>query len=174
MIVLTIARALGCYARLMRIALAFVLLSGCIQPAQPDPGPGPDPSGWGSGPGGGGGQTGSWCHADTDCGGGYVCARDGECLTSSQVRAVHVTWTLQSEPASSTTCAMSPNLDITFVDNTGNQFGFSPVPCVEGKFTIDKLPTWYTTVGLARTGDYGGGTSGTFASDGTVALDLSY
>lgn len=175
MIVLTIRHAIGCYDRPMRIALALMLFAGCIQPAQPDPGPGPGPDpGWGTGPGGTGGQTGSWCHADTDCGGGYVCARDGECLTSSQVRVIHVTWTLQSAAADSMTCGASPNLDITFFDTSGSQFGFSPVPCVEGKFTIDKLPTWYTTVQLARTGDYNGGASGTFASDGTVALDLSY
>jgi hypothetical protein len=159
----------------MRIALALLLFAGCIQQTTSDPGPGPDPGGWGTGPGGTGGTPGTWCQADADCGGGgFVCARDGECLTSSQVRTVHVTWTLQGSAASAATCAAAPDLDITFIDTSDSQFGFSPVPCVEGKFTIDKLPTRYIEAALARTGDGGGGASGVFASDGTVPLDLSY
>jgi hypothetical protein len=162
----------------MRIALALMLFAGCIQPAPdpgPDPGPGPDPTGgWGTGPGGTGGDSGYGCHADTECGTGYVCARDGECLTSSQVRTIHVTWTVAGATADATSCANEPHLDITFV-NTDNdeQFGFSPVPCVEGKFTIDKLPTRFGSVELSKTGDYSNYASGVFGSDGTVALDLS-
>lgn len=160
----------------MRIALALVLFAGCIQPA-PDPGPqpGPDPGGWGTGPGGTGGDSSYGCHADTDCGTGYVCARDGECLTSSDVRIIHVTWTVNGAAADATSCAYEPNLDITFLNNASQeQFGFSPVPCVEGKFTIDKLPTRFDTVELAKTGDYSNFASGVFGSDGTAALDLTY
>ena len=158
----------------MRIALALVLFAGCIQPA-PDPGPqpGPDPGGWGTGPGGTGGDTGFGCHVDTDCGGGYVCARDGECLTAADVRTIHVTWTVNGSAADATSCTTSPHLDITFSDASQEQFGFSPVPCAEGKFTIDKLPSRFTYVALGPTGT-GNVTSGVFGSDGTVALDLSF
>jgi len=160
----------------MRIALALVLFAGCIQP-QPDPGPGPDTSGWGTGPGGTGGNSSFGCHADNECGGGYVCARDGECLTTSQVRTIHVTWTINHVAASTTTCSTLPHLDITFMNNpedANDQFGFSPVPCAEGKFTIDKLPTRYQAVHLAKTGDEIGAATAAFASDGTVTLDLRY
>ena len=159
----------------MRIAVAFVLLAGCIQPApDPGPGPGPEPTGWGTGPGGTGGNSSYGCHLDTECGTGYVCARDGECLTSAETRTIHVTWTVAGAPADATSCANAPHLDITFLNASQEQFGFSPVPCAEGKFTIDKLPTRFDTVELARTGDYSGYATGVFASDGTVALDLLY
>ena len=160
----------------MRIALALVLFAGCIQP-QPDPGPGPDPNGWGTGPGGTGGNQSYGCHIDSDCGGGYVCARDGECLTSSQVRTIHVSWTVHGVAASAASCAQLPHLDISFMDNletAGDTFGFSPVPCAEGLFTIDKMPTRFMGVELAATGNTSGAATGTFASDGTVSLDLRY
>jgi hypothetical protein len=48
------------------------------------------------------------------------------------------------------------------------------VPCKLGRFTVDKLPTRYTTVTLARAGDYYGGASATFDSSGNALLDLQY
>src|SRR4051794_32585580 len=154
----------------MRLALLPLLCSACIQQTFPDPGPdtGGDPNGgWGTGPGGTGGNTSFGCGGDAECGTGNVCARDGECLPSSEVRTVHVAWTVSGTAASADTCLGAPHLDLTFSDAQQEQFGFSPVPCAEGKFTVDKLPSWYTTVGLARTGDYGGGTSASFDADGT-------
>jgi hypothetical protein len=159
--------------RLWLLVLTLGLpLGGCITP---DPGPGSS-GGWGSGYGGGGGGGGFGCHQDSDCGGGstVVCARDGECLASSQVKTVHVTWTLKGAAAGAITCAASSDLDLTFAAGAGDQFGFSPVPCAEGKFTVDKLPTWYTEVELSRTGDQRGGASGLFDATGTAALDLPY
>jgi len=161
----------------MRLAIALPLLfAGCIQQTSSDPGPGPGPDpGWGTGPGGGGGDSSFGCHADADCGSSSVCARDGECLASSDVRSIHVTWTVSGQPASTQTCASALHLDLTFMDTAEDQFGFSPVPCVEGKFSIDKLPSWYGYVELSRTGDYGaGGASGSFDAGGTATLDLSY
>jgi hypothetical protein len=163
----------------MRLALALplLLLAACIQQSM-DPGPGPGPEqdpGWGTGPGGTGGNAGFGCEHDTDCGSSFVCARDGECLSSTQVKTIHVTWTVSAQPASADTCTSMPHLDLTFFDTANDEFGFSPVPCAEGKFTIDKLPSWYGSVELSRTGDYGaGGASGTFDASGTAALDLVY
>lgn len=158
----------------MRLALGIaLLLAGCIQQTYSDPPPTGGNGGWGTGPGGTGGSTSFGCHADTECG-GDVCARNGECLPASDVRTVHVMWTVNSAPAGTTTCTNSPDLDLTFFTSS-DQFGFSPVPCVEGKFTVDKLPSWYGSVELSRTGDYGsGGASGVFASDGTATLDIVY
>jgi hypothetical protein len=159
----------------MRLALGIaLLLTGCLEQTYSDPPPSAgDGGGWGTGPGGTGGDTSFGCHQDADCG-TSVCARDGECLPSSDVRTVHVLWTITGEPAGTATCASSPDLDLTFFTSS-DQFGFSPVPCVEGKFTIDKLPSWYESVELSRVGDYGsGGASGVFGQDGTATLDLTY
>jgi hypothetical protein len=161
----------------MRLALALpLLLAACIQQTDPNPGSGPTPDpGWGTGPGGTGGNEGFGCHQDSDCGAYAVCARDGECLSPSIVRTIHVSWTVSSQPASADTCATAPHLDLTFIDPNGDQFGFSPVPCAEGKFTVDKMPSSYGTVEMSRTGDYAGSlASGSFDTDGTAALDLRF
>jgi hypothetical protein len=165
----------------MRIAIvAVALLSGCIiEPPDsgggyPPPGGGDSGSGWGSGWGGGGGSSSYGCHADSDCGGSYVCARTGECLSATQVRIVRTTWTVDDAPASDTSCTVAPKLAITFQTGPGDVFGFAPVPCDAGKFTVDKLPTRFTTVSLTRVGDdYGGGTAA-FDVEGNAAIDLPY
>lgn len=164
----------------MRIALAALLLSGCII-APPDNGPDYPPpgdgsgSGWGSGWGGSGGTSGYGCQSDSACGTGYVCARNGDCTIASDVRIVHATWTLKTAVASDTSCVNAKSLDITFsTSGGGDMFGFAPVPCAAGKYTIDKLPLRYTTVTLARAGDYYGGDSATFDAEGNAALDLPY
>jgi hypothetical protein len=116
------------------------------------------------------------CHQDSDCGGTLVCARDGECMSAAQVRIIHVTWTLGGQLASADTCKTAPPLELAFTDITGaSQFGFAPVPCMEGKFTVDKMPIVFTGVQMGPEYDYGaGGASGTFDTTGTVALDLPY
>lgn len=144
-------------------------------------GGGGDP-GWGTGTGGGGGEPSSWCEADSDCasaGSGQVCARDGECLDPSEVHTIHVNWTVSEQPASATTCGNAPDLMLTFYDGDvgdpdGYEFGFAPVPCVEGKFTIDKMPLVYTSVDLVRNDDGTGGSNGVFDANGDVSLDLPY
>jgi hypothetical protein len=160
----------------MRFAMAAILVSGCIieppdsGPDYPPPGGG---GGWGSGWGGSGGNTSFGCQSDTACGSGYVCARDGSCTTAANVRVVHANWTMRDQVASDATCTNAAKLDITF--STGaDQFGFSPVPCKAGKFTVDKLPVRYTTVTLSRAGDYYGGASAVFDSMGNAQLDLQY
>lgn len=162
----------------MRIAVAAVLLAGCIieppdsGPDYPPPGGG---GGWGSGWGGGGGSTGYGCHADTECGGGSVCARNGECLPSSAVRIVRTTWTLKDQAAADATCTSAPKLSITFsTSGSGDMFGFSPVPCDAGKFTVDKLPARFSLVSLSRTGDDYGGATAAFDADGNATIDLPY
>jgi hypothetical protein len=103
-----------------------------------------------------------------------VCARDGECLPASSVRFIHVNWTLHGQPAGGAICQSSPDLLIEFY-SAGNtdQLGYAPVPCAEGKFTVDKLPTWYTRVELGRDSDVG--TSAPIdASTGNATIDLPY
>jgi hypothetical protein len=150
--------------------LVLGLVGGCITQPGGSTGYGgssPDPGTSGSGSGVYG------CHADSECG-GLVCARTGECLRPSEVRVVHVAWTVNAQVASAATCVNAPDLELTFGANTEGQFGFAPVPCVEGKFTIDKMPRGYSSVQLEREYDYNGGTSGTFDSTGSALLDLPY
>ena len=166
--------------------LVLGLMGGCLTQVSQPPNGGDDyyppydggGGGWGSGTGGTGGTGGYGCHADTDCGGAnYVCARDGECLTKDNVRVIHVVWTLDQQAASQTSCAAAPTpLELSFADQFGGStFGFAPVPCVEGKFTIDKMPTIYTNVALGPEYNYGaGGATGTFDATGTATLDLPY
>jgi len=133
--------------------------------------------GWGTGTGGTGGPISSGCSADADCGTGNVCARDGECLASSAVQIIHVTWTINGQPAGVASCSANPNLDITFVGDRGDgqdQFGFAPVPCMEGKFTVDKMPKRYTTVALEPDCLCKAAASTVFDSTGSATLDLSF
>ena len=89
------------------------------------------------------------CNVDSDCG-GDVCARDGECDAASDIRGVKVTWTINGQPASATTCATTPDFYLEFYDTTyGYNFGYSPVPCMQGQFFIDKIPRRYTEVALS-------------------------
>ena len=79
---------------LRTLAIALVLAAtGCVQQDStsypPNPGPG---SGSGSGIDYG-------CMADTDCPTGNVCARTYQCLPTGEVRVVHISWTLQGQPA---------------------------------------------------------------------------
>jgi ABC-type Fe3+-citrate transport system substrate-binding protein len=88
-------------------------------------------------------STHSECMADTDCG-GEVCARDGECLPAAEVRFVKLSWTIRGSAASPTTCAQSPSFYVQFDSlDVNDSFGYSPVPCEQGQFTVDKLPKRY-------------------------------
>jgi hypothetical protein len=161
----------------MRFALLALCCSAClIESPSGDDGyyPPPGNGGWGTGPGGGGGDSDYGCHVDTDCGTGNVCARDGSCVLSTSVRTIHVNWTVNAVVASTTSCTNAPNLAVTFSDAQGYQFGFAPVPCKAGRYTIDKMPTHYTRVQLSRAGEYSGGAAGEFDAAGDVTLDLPY
>jgi len=150
----------------MRIWLALLATTGLTGCVRNDPG-------WGGGGGGGGGGT-LECSADADCGSGEVCARTHECLLPSSVYTVHTTWTLLGQPANTTTCGSSPDLGIFFTAQNGANWGYDPVPCVEGKFTVDKLPTWFDQVGLGsdQTNDAFWGTID--RSTGNATIDLPY
>lgn len=107
-----------------------------------------------------------------DCGGGDVCARNGECLPASQVRLVRVTWTINGQPANDATCAQSQDLYLLFYGfDPGDSFGFQPVPCKAGLFTIDKIPTRFGSVEI---GDSSGRLKQekVITAQGTVAFDL--
>lgn len=153
-----IERAGGpCYQGSVRLvaALSLVVLGAC-----PHPGNG--------GPSGGG-----ECFVDEECVTGEVCARDELCWPASDVRLVKATWTLRGQPATETTCARHPDLYIQFQGGAVEDLGFSPVPCANGQFTIDKLPRSYTRVELG-VDDGGPWTATSIGSTGQIALDLTF
>ncbi len=133
----------------MRAAVLLVLLAGCPSDSQ------------------------STCTTDSQCG-NNVCARDGECLPATEIMSVKVTWTIRGQAASATTCASSPDLLLQFDGvSYGDSFGYAPVPCMEGQFTEDKLPTRFQQVDIGL--DNAGYFLGSKPIDATrvVAFDLA-
>ena len=156
----------------MRLALALLLV-GCAQPYDPQPQPGPYEPPPPNPPPPGGGIYG--CTADTDCTGGTICARTFTCLQPSDVQAIHVVWTVQGAAATQTSCSTSPDLEIEFSGNYADPWGYAPVPCMEGKFTIDKMPIEYTYANLGRESDITtGGGARIDPTTLTATIDLPY
>lgn len=106
------------------------------------------------------------------CGAGLECTRAGACLPPSEIRAVHVTWTVYAHPAGDDTCTTAPQLWVKAVSSaTSAAIGFAPVPCSEGAFTIDKLDLGYDNVEIGIDG--GGELDGQpVLADGTASFDL--
>jgi len=117
--------------------------------------------------------TGGECQLDPDCAGGEVCARDGMCAPPSTVRAVTATWTIDGAAPTTQSCSAHPDLYISFIGaDSGDTIGFAPVPCRNGQFSVDKLPTRFRQVELGVEG--GGYDVGTISAAGTVTLDLRF
>jgi hypothetical protein len=94
------------------------------------------------------------CVDDGECGAG-ICARNGECLPASEVRSVRVSWTIRGMLASPTTCAASPSFYLLFAgSHPADTFGYAPVPCDAGLFTVDKLPRRFYAVELGVDGGF--------------------
>jgi len=117
------------------------------------------------------------CSQDSECSAGEVCARVGGCASADEVRAIHVTWTLSGKPADASTCSATPNLRIQFgtAEQIASGIGYAPVPCRQGKFTIDKMPVMYTSVRLSKNDFSASGDIATLdAVTGEVTIDLPF
>lgn len=148
-------------------ALILVFLAGCVErPAEPPFEP-PPPVGT---------QPGyRLCHYDSGCYPGEVCARNDTCLPSGLVRFAHVTWTVSGMAASPAICAAAPDLRI-FLNKADTLGGldYAPVPCEEGKFSIDKLPNDYLYVWLGRESGQDPIAATIDATTSEATLDLPY
>jgi hypothetical protein len=99
--------------------------------------------------------SGSECSSDSHCG-DDVCARSGECLARSAVRAVTVKWTVNGAAADAISCTEHPDLYLQFESaDYGDTFRVAPVPCRAGLYSIDKLPRRYLQVELGVDGGSG-------------------
>ena len=113
------------------------------------------------------------CELDSDCRNGTVCARDGECLPASEVRPIKVTWTIRGVAPNPTLCARAPDLYVLFASTVENDtYGYEPVPCQSGLFTVDKLPRRYISVELGADGVVR--EAKPFDSQGNAAFDLVF
>ena len=118
----------------------------------------------------GGGHSGD-CEVDSDCGGGNVCTRNAECLPPSEVRAARITWTIRGMPANEMLCAPHPDFYLLFAGTQFNdEFGYAPVPCKAGLFTIDKLPRRFVSVEIGVDGGFAEVKA--FDAQGNAAFDL--
>jgi hypothetical protein len=112
------------------------------------------------------------CTLDTDCTAGAVCTRNSECLPASEVRSVRVTWTIRGEPATVSTCASSPDFYLLFAGTQINDtFGYEPVPCKAGLFSIDKLPRRFVSVEIGIEGRFQ--ENAAFDANGNASFDLA-
>jgi hypothetical protein len=111
-------------------------------------------------------------NGEGSCSGDLVCSRTSECLLPSEVHLVRVTWTVRGQPASVTTCTAHPDLYVMFYGVEPNDvFGFAPVPCDAGRFTIDRLPKRFVGVELGvEGGNYK--LQRSFDAQGNAAFDL--
>ena len=111
------------------------------------------------------------CKVDGDCPSDAVCARNSECLPPGEVRVVRVTWTVNGMPASDTTCSSFPDLYLYFGGTqTNDTFGYSPVPCNAGLFTVDKMPRRFVSVEIGADGRFSDAKS--FDAQGNAAFNL--
>jgi len=155
-------------------AVLVVLLAGCTSRPNSLPDPDPDP-GPVSGPFGRGG-AGVHCDYDQNCSPGLVCSRSHACTPTDQIRTVRAEWTLRGLPASAQTCAAAPSLTISFwgPGGLGGSLAYSPVPCVEGVFTIDKLTTSFVEVELGKASGDTRVSANVDPMTGEAKLDLPY
>ena len=111
------------------------------------------------------------CTTDGDCA-GNVCARDGFCYPSADVREVKTTWTIMGRPASTATCGPVTSLSIGFTSGAAGEspLMYAPVPCDIGQWLMDKLPDTYTIVELGK--ENGFPERKTIGGSGLVEFDL--
>jgi hypothetical protein len=111
------------------------------------------------------------CQVDDDCSGSKVCTRNSECLAPSEVRATRTSWTIRGQPATASLCAATPDLYILFGSFDPNDtYGYEPVPCASGVFTVDKLPVRFNSVEVGIQGRFS--EQAVFDSQGHASVDL--
>jgi hypothetical protein len=93
-------------------------------------------------------KTGATCKVDGDCKGnvgGLVCDQASFCTDSATLQTVRARWTLKGLTPGGASCSAYSRLVVEFKSPDGaTDFGFDPVPCPAGMFTINKVPSQIT------------------------------
>jgi hypothetical protein len=87
------------------------------------------------------------CIQDLDCS-GELCSVFGACQPASELETVHVTWTVNGQPASMTSCGGLSNLTLQLGDVSIPQLDWytAAAPCADGAFSVSNVPTDLDTV----------------------------
>ena len=113
------------------------------------------------------------CTQDSDCHSGSACTRAGQCFPQDQIRSVAVVWTVNGQPAGTDSCGTHPSFTLQFDSDSGYGYGYAPVPCVAGKFSVDKIATIINFVEMFD--DTGGGGAGPIIdATNQASLDLTF
>jgi hypothetical protein len=111
------------------------------------------------------------CTADDQCATAEVCGRDHYCYAPESVMTVTVNWTLSGAAPDELSCMGHTRLEIEF-ESSADTFGYAPVPCELGRFTVTKLPGQYNRVWLGIPDSVG--TSMAIPESRELALDLPF
>jgi hypothetical protein len=86
-----------------------------------------------------------------------------------------VLWTIGLQVADASTCAPHPDLTVEFVTDllphSRQVLSFAPVACIEGEFTVDRLPLSFWIAGVKNSE---AGMDVPLDASGTAFVDLPY
>ena len=83
------------------------------------------------------------------------------------------TWTVDGAPANGSDCAPFSSLLLDFIDPLAeDDFGYEPVACDEGKFSVDKMPMRFVEATLGETDSNTPGDTESIDGSGNVSFDL--
>jgi hypothetical protein len=85
------------------------------------------------------------CSHDDDCA-PDVCSIVRTCQPASKVEMVHLTWTVNGQPASAASCASVPNITLVLSGANPADSFYAPIKCADGVFDASAVPTFLTTV----------------------------
>ena len=91
---------------------------------------------------------------------------------ADQVAPIRVNWTIDGQAPTAALCANQPDWYLDFNDTYQQGFGFAPVPCMAGVFSVDKMPTRYFMVEMGVENGQSLA-SGQFDDQGHVLFDVS-
>ena len=87
------------------------------------------------------------CGAGIACASDEVCANTMECWPAGDTHAVTVRWTIGGAAPSASNCP-DPSFMLTIWEGGAEGRTWHPVPCANGQFGFDKLPTIYDQVSV--------------------------
>jgi hypothetical protein len=120
-----------------------------------------------------GDKSGQPCKVDGDCG-VVVCDNSSICTDMGMLRKVQVSWTINGSIPGASNCTGVARLEVEFQALDGAAFGYGPVPCTAGLFSLLKMPSKFVKAKLTaiRTGGGDSQVTGDIGADGFVNVDI--